>query len=60
VPEILAGGDSGGPAWIGDDLVGIAHGGECYGGLQADPHHHIFVHVPAILSFLIPSLPPSE
>jgi hypothetical protein len=59
-PEFLQGGDSGGPAWIGDELVGIAHGGECYGGFDPNPHRHVFVHVPGILGFLVPELPRDE
>ena len=59
-PEILAGGDSGGPAWVGDQLVGIAHGGECYAPFQKDPQRHIWVHVPAILGFLVPELPAEQ
>ena len=57
---IVSGGDSGGPAWVGDELVGLAHGGQCRGGFDPPDERHVFVHVPGILSFLVPELPPEE
>lgn len=51
--SILAGGDSGGPAYAGDELVGITHGMRCRHGLS-EPMKDVYVHVPAMLDFLAP------
>ena len=44
---VVGPGDSGGPAWIGDELVGLVHGEACRATVL-DPMRHVFVHVPAI------------
>ena len=49
---IVGGGDSGGPAFVGDDVVGLVHGERCKNSWE-DPQH-VFVHLPGIHDFLAP------
>lgn len=49
---IIGPGDSGGPAWIGAELVGLVHGEACAGVF--DPTRHLWVHVPGVLDFVAP------
>jgi len=42
--SIVGGGDSGGPAFIGDGLAGIVHGESCR--WPWEPYRQVFVHVP--------------
>jgi len=46
---VVGPGDSGGPAWIGDDLVGLVHGENCRG--PGAPGRHVFVHLPTLRDF---------
>lgn len=51
---VVEDGDSGSPAWIGDELVGVVHGERCRPAYLADePPEHVFVHLPAVLDFLV-------
>lgn len=49
---VVGPGDSGGPAWIGHELVGLVHGEACRTPIE--PARHVFVHVPGILDFVAP------
>src|SRR5690606_33776545 len=40
-------GDSGGPLWIGDEIVGVVHGAVCR--LASEPEEHVFTHVPQFI-----------
>ena len=60
---ILQGGDSGGPAWVGNALVGLVHGEKCYKGIEkivwqqsGEPAAHVLVHVPGIMGFVTSGL----
>lgn len=55
---IVGPGDSGGPAWVGTDLVGLVHGERCKPFLVPGPDQHVFVHLPGIYSFVEPVLAP--
>ncbi len=48
---VVGPGDSGGPAWQGDQLVGLVHGEACFpvGDQQG---RHTFVHLPALIDFV--------
>lgn len=52
---IVGGGDSGGPAFVGDELVGLVHGEVCR--YPWEPEAHVFVHLPGVRAFLEPVLP---
>lgn len=47
---IVGPGDSGGPAWVGDELVGIVHGDRCRSTIE--PADHVWIHVPGIVDFV--------
>ena len=47
---IVGGGDSGGPAFIGDGLAGIVHGEACR--WPWEPYRQVFVHVPFAVSWI--------
>lgn len=56
---ILGGGDSGGPAWVGDELIGLVHGEKCYMGREkiiwmrsGEPPAHVLVNVLGIYDFV--------
>ena len=55
VDLIVGGGDSGGPAFVGDEVVGLVHGEVCR--LPIQQNRHAFVHLPGVLDFLAPVLP---
>jgi hypothetical protein len=49
--ELVVGpGDSGGPAWAGDEIAGIVHGDRCRTALE--PSQHVWIHVPGMLEFI--------
>ena len=47
---VLACGDSGGPAWRGDEVVGVVHGEKCVFAFQRKTH--LWVHLPALAGWL--------
>jgi hypothetical protein len=49
-PPVVGPGDSGGPAFAGDDLIGIVHGGLC--GTPGTPDRHVFIHVPGVVDWI--------
>lgn len=50
---VIGGGDSGGPAWIGDELVGVVHGEACRGSVL-EPVRHLWAHLPGVRDFVAP------
>jgi hypothetical protein len=50
---VIGGGDSGGPAWIGDELVGTVHGEACRGSVL-EPTRHLWIHLPGVRGFVAP------
>jgi hypothetical protein len=51
---IVAPGDSGGPAWVGDELVGLVHGERCR--FAFEPEEDVFVDTVALLDWLAPEV----
>jgi hypothetical protein len=55
-PGISASGDSGGPVFIGDEVVGVVHGEKCLDPWETGDPRSIFVHTPALRSWILSHL----